>query len=75
MFMLRKKNDEEMYRVYIADSLYYISHNLAFSKKYSELINPKPERSGEEIINDFMSRYETACAEEKKEISEKGGCE
>lgn len=64
-FLLKQKAKEELYRAYIAESLYCIAENTARSvggvcmtQKYTELINRKPPdtRTGGEIAAEVINK-------------------
>ena len=49
-----------VYRVYMADSLYYYAHGRASAQRYSEILKhraaPKDDRSGDEIVTDLVGK-------------------
>lgn len=49
---------EQAYRIYVTNSLYYMADNKRISRTYNEIIHPKPEdkRTGDEIALDVMQR-------------------
>lgn len=64
-FLLKQRIQEELYRSYIAESLYCIAENTAayvggvhMTQKYSDLISQKPRdtRTGEQIAADVISK-------------------
>lgn len=46
----------QTFMTYVADSLYAQGHNMAFTKKYSDIIKNTPEKSGDEIAEDFIKK-------------------
>lgn len=50
--------EEVAYRVYVADSLYYQAENKQLTKRYMDIIRPKPvdTRTGDEIALDVITR-------------------
>lgn len=53
---MKKKDELQIYRTYVADSLYAQGHNLAFTRKYSDIIEKTPEKSGDEIVVEFITK-------------------
>lgn len=55
---LEKEQRDEAYRIFVCDSLQLMPQNKYISKRYSDLINKdkEPQKSGDEIVLDIMSR-------------------
>lgn len=49
---------DEIYKRYIADSLYYQGHGKVLTTMYNDLIDPKPvdNRSGDEVAMDVINK-------------------
>lgn len=54
----KEKQQELIYRIYITDSLYYYSKEMAPSKRYAEIIGlvEQDKRSGDEIALDIVKK-------------------
>lgn len=66
----RKRQEEKLYRAYIADALMTLNNNLArafggniISTRYSDLGKPAETRSGDDIAVDIMQRAGLSFAE------------
>jgi hypothetical protein len=50
--------NEETYRVYLTDSIYYYAHNQVVNVRYADLINPKKtkqrKKTGDEVVADLV---------------------
>lgn len=52
---------EELYKMYIADSLYNQGQNKRITVRYTDIANgtlpKKDERTGDEIVEDFIAKF------------------
>lgn len=65
-YRIKEQSENELYRLYVTESLRIISENTAkirgggeyMTKSFDEIINPKPtdNRTAEEIINDITKK-------------------
>lgn len=55
---LEKEQRDEAYRIFVCDSLQLMPQNKYLAKRYSDLIkkDKEPQKSGDEIALDIMSR-------------------
>lgn len=55
---LEKEQRDEAYRIFVCDSLQLMPQNKYLAKRYSDLIkkDKEPQKSGDEIVLDIMSR-------------------
>lgn len=61
---LNKKREDDVYRIYVTDTLKAIAQNTAVNggayptKRFAELLNPVKEKSAEEIIKEVIKSGE-----------------
>lgn len=53
---IKREAEERIYRIYVADSLYYRGKGMALTKRYTDVLHPKVEtRDVNDIIADVTA--------------------
>ena len=64
---MKQMNEEEAYKNYMADSLFYSAQQKRITSRFYDLLNKKVEtRSGDEIVEDVIKRAGIRIEKEKQ---------
>lgn len=66
-YVIKRLDEDRLYRYYVTDSLYYMRRNNMLSNRFYDIVNKRTQeqdnRTGDEIAADIINRMGLECHE------------